>query len=94
MAFITAGTMLSFSGGEWSDKWTVGPFEVLKDFDQADVVKAYLASIDGLKDGYGNDEEPSEDGFTAWLTLNGYIIDVEKDFRWYVGNHDFDPRIS
>jgi hypothetical protein len=94
MARIEAGTMLSFSGGEWSDKWTVGPFEVLMDFDQAEVVERYLSSIDGQKDGFGYDEEPTEDGFTAWLTLNGYIVDVKKDFRWYVGNHDFEPYIS
>jgi hypothetical protein len=94
MARIESGTMLSFSGGEWSDKWTYGPFEVLKDFEQSDVVGQYLSSIDGQKDGFGHDEEPSDQGFTAWLTLNGYIVDVKKDFRWYLGNNHFEPYIS
>jgi hypothetical protein len=94
MARIEAGTMLAFSGGEWSDKWTVGPFEVLRDFEQADVVERYLSSIDGQKDKFGHDDEPSEDGFTAWLTLNGYIVDVAKAFCWYLGGNGFKPNVS
>ena len=94
MAQIVAGTMLAFSGGQWSDKWTTGPFEVLRDFDQADVVSQYLESIKGRKDAFGEDEEADEHGFTAWLTRNGYIVDVDKAFRWYLGNMDFEPLIS
>ena len=90
MAVIKEGTLLSFSGGEWSDKWTNGPFEVLIDFDQQEVVNSFLA-------GFEPDDEwdnPDENGFVAWLAASGYIRDVGHSFVWYMGGYDFDPVIS
>lgn len=62
MAQIVAGTMLAFSGDQYSDKWTTGPFEVLKGFDQADVVAQYLESIAGLKDKLMRTRKPTSMG--------------------------------
>lgn len=90
MATIKAGTVLSFSGGEWSDKWTSGPFNVLRDFDQAEVVKAY-------REGFVAEDEwhkPDEHGFSAFLAGAGYIEDVQHSYNWYVGAYgDFEPHI-
>lgn len=41
MATIKKGAVLSFSGGEYSDKWTSGPFTVLRDFDQERTVVTF-----------------------------------------------------
>lgn len=91
MATIEKGTILAFCGGEWSDKWTTGPFNVLRDFDQKEVVDAFRAQF---KPDYEGDEA-SESEFIAWLTLNGYIADVPKSYRWYVGAYgEFAPVIA
>jgi hypothetical protein len=37
---------------------------------------------------------PDEHGFTAWLTLNGYIRDVPNSYNWYLGGYDFEPVIA
>lgn len=90
MAKIEAGTMLSFSGGEYSDKWTYGPFEVLVDLDQKDVSETYVAQYVPQHSW----DKPDEHGFVAWLTLNNYIRDVPKSYNWYVGNYDFEPVVA
>lgn len=91
MAKIEAGTVLAFCGGEYSDKWTTGPFNVLRDFDQREAVDAFRAQFKPEHQW----DEPSEDRFIAWLTANGYIVDAPKSFSWYVGSYgDFTPVIS
>lgn len=91
MATIKAGTMLSFSGGEWSDKWTSGPFNVLRDFDQEETADAYqegFVKVDKW-------DKPDEDRFIAWLCDNGYIEDVAESYCWYVGAYgEFTPVIA
>lgn len=94
MAKIEAGTILSFSGGSYSDKWTNGPFEVLRDFDQSEVVSAYAASYAGQRDNWDEAIEGDEHGLIAFLTINGYIRDVPMSYNWYTGNYDFDPVIA
>ncbi|WP_028753697.1 hypothetical protein [Rhizobium leucaenae] len=90
MAKIEAGTILAFAGGEWSDNWTTGPFNVLRDFDQQEVVDAFRAQFKP-KDEW---DEPDETAFIAWLTVNGYIEDAPKSYRWYVGAYgEFTPVI-
>jgi hypothetical protein len=90
MAKIAKGTKLSFSGGEYSDKWDYGPFEVMVDFDQAEVCAVYIAQH-APRDEW---DKPDEHGFVAWLTLNGYIRDVPNSYNWYLGGYDFEPVIA
>lgn len=90
MATIEAGTILAFCGGEYSDKWTTGPFEVINTFDQKEVVDKYRAQFKPEND-Y---DTPDESGFIAWLTLSNYIRDIPESYRWYIGGYDFDPVIA
>ncbi|PKA40430.1 hypothetical protein CWR43_28020 [Rhizobium sullae] len=95
MATIKEGTILAFSGGSYSDKWTTGPFDVLRDFDQAEVVAAYAASYAGKRDEWGEEVEGDQAGFISFLTLGGYIRDVARSYNWYTGDdYDFDPVIA
>ncbi|MBZ9888141.1 hypothetical protein LB559_09335 [Mesorhizobium sp. BR1-1-3] len=91
MAKIAKGTILSFCGGEWSDRWTSGPYNVLQDFDQKEVVDRCRSEFVKAYEWH----EPSEDGFAAWLELNLYIEDVPESYSWYVGSYgDFTPTIA
>ncbi|RWX22160.1 hypothetical protein EHH54_39395 [Rhizobium leguminosarum] len=90
MAKIVEGTMLSFSGGEWSDKWTNGPFEVIKEFDQQETVDAFRAQFQPEDEW----DKPDESEFAAWLTLNNFIRDVPRSYNWYMGGYDFEPVIA
>lgn len=95
MAKIVEGTILAFSGGSYSDKWTTGPFDVLRDFDQAEVVAAYQASYAGQRDQWDEEVEGDQNGFVAFLTLGGYIRDVARSYNWYTGDiFDFDPEVA
>lgn len=90
MAIIEAGTILAFCGGEYSDKWTTGPFEVINTFDQKEVADAFRAQFKPEDEW----DEPDENGFIAWLTLGNYICDVPQSYRWYVGSYGFNPVIA
>jgi hypothetical protein len=91
MAIIEAGTILALCGGEYSDKWTTGPFEVVKDFDQKEVVDAYREQF-SPKNEY---DEPDETGFIAWMMASNYIRDVPLSYSWYVGSYgDFSPVVA
>lgn len=90
MAKIDAGTMLSFSGGEYSDKWDFGPFNVLRDFDQKAVSDEYASQYKPKS----RWDRPNEHGFVAWLAANGYVEDVPNAFNWYLGGYDFEPVIA
>lgn len=88
---IEKGTMLSFSGGEWSDKWTCGPFEVLRDFDQKEVAELYVSGFVKVDEW----DEPDESRFSEFLVRNEYIADVPKAFNWYIGAYgEFTPSIA
>lgn len=83
-------TMLSFSGGEWSDKWTYGPFEVLRDFDQKEVAELYVSGFEKVDEW----DRPDESRFWEFLVRNEYIADVDKAFNWYIGAYgEFEPSI-
>lgn len=91
MATIKAGTMLSFSGGEYSDRWTNGPFSVLRDFDQAAVIEEYKSAFVKRNEW----DAPDEYGFGDFLIRAGYIEDVPESYCWYVGAYgEFSPVIS
>jgi hypothetical protein len=90
MATIAKGTLLSFCGGSYSDKWDYGPFEVLKDFDQKEVADAYVAQYVGRHEW----DRPDEHGFVSWMTASGYIEDVPNSYSWYVGDYEFAPVIA
>lgn len=89
MGVVKKGTFLAFSGGEYSDKWTNGPFEVLQDFDQKSVVDAYLSQR-VPKDKW---DIPQDYEFISWMSLQGYIRDVENSYNWYLGSYAFEPEI-
>lgn len=88
---IKKGTILSFSGGEWSDKWTSGPFEVLRDFDQKEVSDLYVNGFVKADEW----DEPDEHRFHEFLRSSGYIVDVPNAFNWYIGAYgEFEPSIA
>ncbi|MEZ2132528.1 MULTISPECIES: hypothetical protein [unclassified Sinorhizobium] len=87
---IKEGTILAFSSGSYSDKWTSGPFNVLKEIDQKDVVDAFKAQFVPEYEW----DDPSESEFITWLSANGYIKDVAQFYNWYTGNYGFNPIIA
>lgn len=102
---ILAGQTITFETGEYSDFTYVGPFTVLKDFDQKEVVDAYLefdkpteevvTYVDrlGVERLYTKKIVPDDDRFIAWLTKEGYIQDIENNVQWYLGSYGFKPEI-
>ena len=90
MSTISKGTLLSFSGGEYSDKWNFGPFEVLKDFDQKEVSDLFVSEFVPEYEW----DKPSEHSFVAWLSANQFIQDVPQSLDWYLGGYGFEPEIG
>ena len=73
------GELLSFSTGEYSDYGVVAFTKVLKDFDEHEVGEKYLAEHPEERKSYSL----RESAFMNYLTLNGYVEDLEyKEWRY------------
>lgn len=81
---LKPGDLLLIDGGEYSDKYTIGPFRVLKPMTRAEVAAQYVA--DFKPDPDAPDGKPDESGFLPWLVSKGYVEDVES-VSWYVGSY-------
>jgi hypothetical protein len=81
---IKAGTVLTLETGEYSDYSFTGPFQVLKEFDQAEVVLAYSATWKPKEEW---EDTPDCDGFIGWLASSGYIRDLDNVMSWHVGSY-------
>lgn len=88
---ITAGELLTFSTGEYSDYTVHGVFRALRTFEVARTMREYVQEIvDGQTDKsefyvdkarewlageYSSPYVGNEDDYLAWLALHGYIVD-------------------
>lgn len=80
---ILAGTLLVLEHGAYSDFTYVGPFRVVRTFDQMAVRDRYAHERKSL----------SPSGFIAWLATEGYIEDIPGSVTWDLGGYEFDPDI-
>lgn len=89
---IEAGTFLTFSDGEYSDKCTGSPARVLKTFVKADVVAEFDRYWRARpKDPYA-DNNPCPDDFVCWMFRQGYVEDTVNCHDWHVGSYgQFQP---
>jgi hypothetical protein len=79
---MKAGKLLILDEGEYSDRSSLGPFRVLKDFD---VAEAIMHTKAGFKPQY-DWQEADPSALVKWLHENGYIEDV--DCQWcHVGGY-------
>lgn len=92
---ITAGTLLTLETGEYSDFTYHGPFRVVRDFDQQEVINAFLAAWPtertrcNSEEGwprYDEDDAPPPSAFAPFLTRLGYIEDLPS-VSWHVGSY-------
>lgn len=103
---IKQGQTVTFETGEYSDFTYIGPFKVLKDFDQQEVVNKFKEENPPVETEYGEwgkkyygrdtymKPMATEDNFVPWLVRNGYVEDQEDNFQWYIGAYgSFDPQI-
>ncbi len=74
------GELIVFEGGEFSDRYTIGPFRALCDFS---VTRAFEQS--GLPEAESLGGTRDERDIMEWLNRNGYIEDVECR-RFYLGH--------
>lgn len=74
--------------GEYSDKWTDGPFKVLKDFTEFDVLKSYKRDFVPGEEYW--EQEPSMEDFIVYLNKKGYIEDLENHNSWFLGGYTID----
>lgn len=79
-AILKPGDVLSIETGEYSDKWTAGPFNVLKEMEYDNLLQAY-------KDDQTDDDWLTCSDFITWLMKNGYIEDTPNSHSWYVEDY-------
>lgn len=88
---LHSGTVLMFRYGRYYDPVDVGPFTVLRSFDQREAARLYCAEHrKTAKDDY---DEPKHDGFIAWLAKNRYIEEIPTTW-WQLGEYSFEPLID
>lgn len=85
---IKAGTILTLTYGEYSDRDFTGPFTVLRDFDQAEVVEAFIVASGTDPDHF------MKNAFIAWLATEGYVEDVPNTWDWFIGSYGGRPDID
>ena len=74
--------------GEYSDYAFSGPFRVVADFDQAEVIAAFKEEWAPGPNSYkepGDDPDPSD--FVPWMTKRGLIEDVANVVSWHIGSY-------
>ena len=81
---IAAGTILVLETGEYSDYTFSGPFRVLRDFDQTEVVAAHVAQWIAPNDW---EKAPDTDSFMGWLSSERYIEPIDGVVSWYIGSY-------
>lgn len=81
---LEPGDLLMIDGGEYSDRYTIGPFRVLKPMNRSAVAEQYVA--DFKADPELPNDTPDPQGFVPWLAAKGYIEDVPSA-SWYVGSY-------
>jgi hypothetical protein len=84
MATIRAGTLLMLVYGKYGDNGWLGPFRVVKDIDQVQVLaqvrSRHTPSYSGRSD---------QSDLAAFLTSEGYMEPVDCR-EWYVGSQNLD----
>lgn len=88
MIFLV-GSVLMLETGCYSDHITHGPFKVLKDIDQVEVSKLFIADQEKEED--FDPEWIDKYAMISWLSNNGYISDMENVGSWYLGSYNFEP---
>lgn len=81
---INRGATIIFETGEYSDYTFLGPFMVVKAFDQAEIIEKFKgAKVEPncFEDG----PDPSE--FVPWLSKEGYIQDIPNVHAWHIGSY-------
>lgn len=68
-----AGTLLSVESGRYSSYEVKGFFVVLRDFNPAEKLDAYLQANPKERDGYSFEE----DSFLAWLLSTGLLLEIQ-----------------
>ncbi len=81
---LKAGMMLVLETGEYSDFSVTGPFRVMRDFDQAQIVETFKAK---WKPKYDFKKTPDTDDFMGWLSRGGYIQDIDGVVSWHIGSY-------
>lgn len=81
---IKKGTVLCLETGEYSDYVVHGPFRVLRDFDQGQVVAQFKAQWTPPHEWR---DEPDPDEFMGWLVSERYIEDIDPVLRWHLGSY-------
>lgn len=88
---IKAGSILTLETGEYSDFTYHGPFKVLKDINQRQVVELFRAqwkpTLDPGEELGAWDNHPDPYEFMWWLTKEGYIEDIASHHSWHIGSY-------
>lgn len=82
---LKAGMTLVLENGEYNNYSFTGPFRVMRDFDQAQIVETFKAQWEPTND--WEDEEPDADDFQGWLSREGYIEGIEGLVSWHTGTY-------
>ena len=88
---IAEGTVLILDYGAVDRRETLGPFVVLRAFDQHEAVDAFLGQHP--RPASGDLGRPVSDGFVTWMTARGYVRPLPAH-RWDLGMFRFDPVIE
>ena len=81
---LPVGSLIILHQGEYSDKMASGPFRVLKPFNGDTLLAEFKAQ---WKPAHEWIEEPDADEFQAWLSVSGYLEDIEGVTHWHIGSY-------
>lgn len=80
---VKKDTLLVLETGEYSDYTFHGPFRVIKDYDEAEVIEGYKK---GFIPEYEGDDSPDPHGFGGWMIAQGYL-ELLEHLSWHVGSY-------